>query len=276
MQSQILPTENLRALLDRNPTQGQPKRGVRRFWTTREEKLLREHYPQGGVGACLDRLPGRSAAAIYSHAGSLALQAPATQKHDFRKKRWTSSDQIDAVIRRVYQRTPGKGDINDLAFAVGRPRWWVSKRAAKLGLVPPRFKEPAWTDVEREIVQRNFHRSPKIIRGMLKRAGYERTETAIVVMGKRLGATRDDPLHLTATGLASLMGVDAKTVTGWIARGLLNANRRGTGRTSAQGGDQHWIRVRDVRAFIIDNAAAVDIRKVDKFWFIDLVAHGAI
>ena len=276
MQNQIQPAENIRSLLDRNPMTGVPKCGARRFWTTREEKLLREHYPQSGVGGCLIHLPGRSAAAIYNHAASLGLQAPVTQKHDFRRQRWKSSEQIDAVIRRVYQRTPARGDIDDLAFTVGRPRWWVTKRATKLGLVTPRFKEPAWTDAEREIVHSNFHRSPKIIRAMLKRAGYERTETAITVMGKRLGATREDPLHLTARGLATLMGVDAKTVTGWIARGLLKASRRGTDRTSAQGGDQHWIRVRDVRAFIIDNAAAVDIRKVDKFWFIDLVAHGPI
>ncbi|MBA4751449.1 MAG: hypothetical protein H2055_04365 [Sphingopyxis sp.] len=274
MQIHIQPSESLRSLLDRNPTAGVPKRGARRFWTTREEKLLREYYPQGGVGASLVHLPGRSAAAIYNHAAVLDLQAPATQKQDLRRQRWKSSEQIDAVIRRIYQRTPGKGDIKDLAFAVGRPRWWVTKRATRLGLVTPRFKEPAWTDVERDIVRDNFHRSPKSIQRMLKRAGYERTETAIMVMGKRLGATREDPLHLTARGLADLMGVDPTTVAGWISRGLLKAKRRGTGRCSAQGGDQHRIHLRDVRSFIIDNAATVDIRKVDKFWFIDLVAHG--
>lgn len=34
------------------------------------------------------------------------------------------------------------------------------------------------------------------------------------------------------------------------------------------------LQARDVRAFILDNAAAVDLRTVDKFWFIDLVGHG--
>lgn len=271
MQPQL--SEDLRALLSRNPVIGEPRRGSRRFWTTREEKLLGEHYPQGGVEACLSHLPGRSAAAIYNHAGGLSLQAPTAQKHDFRRQRWTSSDQIDAVIRRVYQRTPTKGDIDALAIAVTRPRWWVTKRASKLGLLAPRFKEPGWTDAERTIVCDNYHRAPRTIQRMLQRAGFVRTETAITVMGKRLGATREDPHHLTAHGLATLMGVDGKTVTGWIARGLLKARRRGTSRTAEQGGDQHWIHLRDARAFIIDNAAVVDIRKVDKFWFIDLLAH---
>lgn len=274
MSLQPSPEQGVRTLLERNPVIGEPRRGSRRFWTTREEKLLRQHYPQGGVAACLAHLPGRSASAIYNHAAGLELAAPATAKADFRRQRWTSSDHIDAVIRRVYQRVPSKGDISRLAIAVGRPGWWVTRRAAKLGLVTPRFKEPAWTDEERDIVRENFHRAPRTILRMLQRAGYKRTETAITVMGKRLGATREDPHHLTATGLATLMGVDAKTVGGWIARGLLRARRRGTDRTVAQGGDQHWIHLRDVRVFIIDNAAIVDIRKVDRFWFIDLVARG--
>jgi len=273
MQSQIRPVRDLRALLDLNPVVGEPRRGSRRFWTTREEALLRQHYPTGGVVACLSHLPGRSAAAIYNHAGTLELQAPATQKHDFRRQRWTSSDHIDAVIRRTYQRTPAKGDIDALAATINRPRWWVTKRASKLGLVTPRFKEPEWTDAEREIVHDNFHRSAKTIQRMLKRAGHVRTETAITVMGKRLGATREDPHHVTAHGLATLMGVDSKAVSGWIARGLLKARRRGTDRTASQGGDQYWIHLRDVRSFIIENAAVVDIRKVDKFWFIDLITQ---
>lgn len=274
MSLQTLPDPGIRTLLDCNPVIGEPRRGAPRFWTTREEKLLRAHYPDGGVEACVDHLPGRSASAIYNHAAGLKLAAPATAKTDFCRQRWTSSDQIDAVIRRVYQRAPTKGDVGRLATTVGRPRWWVTKRAAKLGLVTPRFKEPAWTDAEREILRENFHRAPRTILRMLQRAGYKRTETAITVMGKRLGATREDPHHLTATGLSALMGVDAKTVSGWIARGILKGRRRGTDRTAVQGGDQHWIHLRDVRAFIIDNAAIVDIRKVDKFWFIDLIAHG--
>lgn len=71
------------------------------------------------------------------------------------------------------------------------------------------------------------------------------------------------------------MGVDAKVVTGWITKGWLKAQRRGTDRTEAQGGDQWWIHRRDVRTFIIQNAAAVDLRKiVDKEWFVDLLANG--
>jgi hypothetical protein len=62
-------------------------------------------------------------------------------------------------------------------------------------------------------------------------------------------------------------------VTGWVNKGWLRAARRGTERTPQQGGDEHWIHMRDVRRFVIDNVAAVDFRKVDKFWLVDLLAQ---
>ncbi|KKK66329.1 hypothetical protein LCGC14_2965200 [marine sediment metagenome] len=57
-------------------------------------------------------------------------------------------------------------------------------------------------------------------------------------------------------------------------KGWLKVDRRGTERTPVQGGDMWWIRYAEVRRFVVDNAVAVDIRKVDKFWFIDLLAGG--
>ena len=269
----------IRDLLDENPLVGVPRTGVKRFWTGREEKLLRLHFPQGGVPACLPVLPGRTASSIYQRAGQLGLRSPVTIRRGcVPRQRWSGNDQIDTVIRAAYQRTPTKGDISRLARTVGRPRWWVSKRASALGLVTPRFKQPPWSEAEIEIVAEAAHRDPTTIRRTLARAGFTRTETAISVKLKREGVVvgRDaDPDHYTATGLAKLLGIDAKGVTAWIIKGWLKAERRGTARVEAQGGDEWWIRRRDVRRFVVDNAAAIDLRKVEKFWFIDLLGGPA-
>lgn len=260
---------SIRDALDDNLCVGPMREGARRFWTGREEKLLRQHYPAGGLNACLPVLAGRSASSIYQRAGQLGLRSPVAPAE---RQNWTGSEAIDAVIRRAYQTTPTKGDVQRLAKTVGRPRWWVSKRASALGLVTPRFKAPRWTEAENELIESMAHRNPATIRRALKARGYERTETAIIVQLKRLGATREDPDHFTGCGLASVMGVDAKTVSGWIVKGWLRAKRRGTERVTAQGGDEWWIHRRDVRSFIVENVAAVDLRKVDKFWFVDLLA----
>jgi len=259
----------IRELLDANPMVGEARKGTRRFWTGREEKILREYYSQGGPSLCLQYLPGRSLSSIYNRAGQLGLRVPNADGKVYARQVWKSSEALDAIIVRTFQTRPDKGAVMQLAQTIGRPRWWVSKRAAKLGLVAPRFKEPAWSEAEIEIICEHAHRNLGTLRKMLKRAGYERTETAIAVKLKRLGADRTDPNHLNANQLSVVMGVDRKTVAGWVARGLLKATRR-----AASDKDDFWsIHRRDIRRFVIDNVAAVDLRKVDKFWFIDLMAE---
>lgn len=44
----------------------------------------------------------------------------------------------------------------------------------------------------------------------------------------------------------------------------------------AQGGDIYFIRDKWVRDFILAYIAEIDIRKVDKYWFVDLLAGGNI
>ncbi|WP_206078655.1 hypothetical protein [Allomesorhizobium camelthorni] len=261
--------DGIRELLDSNPMVGARRDGSRRFWTGREEKLLRENYPGGGVSACLAVLPGRSAKSIYMRAGTLGLLRPGPDGKVHERQAWESSEQIDLIIRRTYQKSPSKGDIQKCAATCGRPRWWVSKRAVKLGLVVPRFKEPAWSEVEIEIVTENAHKAPATLQKMLRSKGFHRTETAIFVKLKRIGADRTDPNHLNANQLAGVMGVDRKTVSGWIAKGWLKATRREATATD----DFWWIHRRDVARFIVENVAAVDLRKVDKFWFVDLLVH---
>jgi hypothetical protein len=219
------PAVDIRTCLDENPCVGPKKEGGRRFWTTRELKILDEIYPAGGLEACIVALPGRTASSIYNRAGSRGLISPRGVTAEPRQ-RWTSSEAIDGVIRRAYQRAPTKGDVARLAKTLGRPSWWVSKRASTLGLVQPRFKALPWTEREIEIATELAHRTPHVIRKALAKAGFTRTETAIVVQIKRLGACTEDPDHFTAGGLAKVMGTDSKTVTLWIAKGLLKAKRR--------------------------------------------------
>lgn len=259
----------IRALLDANPIVGNARSGPKRFWTGREDKLMREHYAAGGVSLCLQYLPGRSASSIYQRAAHLGLRVPQKtgQVHD--RRVWATSEAIDAIIRRTFQTKPDKGAVQACADTVARPRWWVSKRAVALGLVAPRFKEPAWTDAELDIVAEAAHKSPATLRKMLARHGFVRSETAILVKLKRLSLDRSDPNHMNANQLAQVMGVDRKTVASWIARGWLKATRR-----QATELDDFWqISRRDIAAFISDNVATVDLRKVDKFWFVDLLTH---
>lgn len=268
----------IRDILDQNPMVGVRKTGSRRAWTNKEIKALHATYPAGGVLACVAILPGRSATSIYQHANALGLRAP-KGKHGAERQQWTASPQADAIIARVYQATPQKGDIKVLARTLNRPMWWICKRAAKLGLSKPRFRELPWTEPEIDFIAANAHKDADAISRMLARRGYTRTATAISVKLKRIGSPSGknaDMDHYTANQLAGLFGIDRKGIGHWIAKGWLKAERRGTARVEAQGGDEYWIHRRDVRKFIIENTAAFDIRKVEKFWFVELMSTAAV
>ena len=250
--------------------------GTKLFWTVREESILRAHYPTKGAIGCEEKLPGRTAYAIDQHARGMGLKPPNGHKNP--RQFYSTSPQIDEAIRRIYQGDGHDGAVNDLARTLARPRWWIGHRAVKLGFKTPRFKQADWSEEEVEIIAGLSHRIPATIQKALARAGYKRSETAIIVKLKRIGAPTGrnaDPDHYTGLQLARLFGVDLKTVTRWIAKGWLIAGRRGTDRTEQQGGDEWWIHRRDVAAFIFANPAAVDLRKVEKFWFIDLLSQPA-
>jgi len=247
--------------------------GTRYFWSTREVKVLEEHYPAGGVEACRPHLPRRTGSAIHGKARDLRLKAP--RQAPGRRKRWTASDAIDDVIRRAYQAKPTRGFTGRLAQLVGRPKWWVVKRAAALGLSHGRVKEPEWSDAEVELLHKHGAKQPDAIARIFRTKGYARSTFAVINKLKRLGVDRTDDDHFTARALADVMGVDGSTVSSWIERRGLKARRRGTERVASQGGDQWWIHVRDFRRWVIENPIAIDLRKVtDSEWFIDLLANG--
>lgn len=102
-------------------------------WTTREEAVLREHYPRGGLGACLALLPERTDSAISGRASKLGLRHKADYS-GLPKRRYSSSSFIDGAIRDLYLHHPERGAMRALCERLGRPRHWVQRRGRQLGL----------------------------------------------------------------------------------------------------------------------------------------------
>lgn len=241
----------------------------RYFWTTPEVKILREHYQSGGIAACMKLLPGRSEPAIYNKAQALGLQTKA--KAPRRGAPYPLCPVIDAEITRIYLAGVKRGDLPRLAVQLVRPCWWIKRRAQNLGLATPRIRPEDWTPAEVDILEEHAHRSTLAIARRLRQAGYQRSCTAIAVQISRRGFDRTDPDNWTARQLAILCGVTPNVVCRWIDSHGLPAKRRGTQRTEAQGGDQWWISRARLKRWMADKAQMIDLRRVDKYWFFDLV-----
>jgi hypothetical protein len=202
-----------------------------------------------------------------------ALRLPIYHRWKGRTPKWQLTPEIEAQIRRVYRESTGDGEIRDLAKRLGIPRWRISRWALHLGVVEPRRKEPDWNDAEIAVLKRWAHLTPERIQIRLKSAGFHRSVMGIFLKRKRMRFLRNLDGY-TSRQLAECFGVScSKTVTRWIELGHLKAERRGTNRLEIQGGDMWFIREKDVRQFIIESIALIDIRKVDKFWFVDLLAR---
>jgi len=191
-----------------------------------------------------------------------------------RKPKWPVSPELHEQIKDLYQKRAGMTNapvVRKFAERIGYPDWKIKRYAQRQGWVIRRKKEPDWSAAELEILTDNAHRGLSGIQAKLKAAGFARTLSGIVQKRKRLRLPANLSGH-SARGVAACFGVDVKTVIRWIGHGYLRAIKRGTERTANQGGDYWFIKDKWVRDFIVEHLAEVDLRKVDKYWFVDLLA----
>lgn len=247
-----------------------PGKKHERFWTESELQVLRDHYPSKGMNFCLAKLPGRTKSGAHGMAHKLGLHFDGVSAV---RNNWRDRfPEIDAALREAWPSlAEGRGGVKKLAQRLGVPRDVLNRRSIVLGLAMPRIKEAPWTAAEEAMLQRvplhNLRKAAEIFASH----GFPRSEAAIMVRCKRLDIKRRYTETLSATGAAKILGVDGKTFTTWIEKGWIAAGRRGTRRLAQQGGDAHTIERRVLRQYILDNLEIIDIRKVDKFAFVDLL-----
>lgn len=247
-----------------------PGRHSDRFWSEAEEEILRRYFPERGAPGCEVHLPGRSRPAIYSHAGKLGLKC--ARQSDTRQRIAVDLGFDDRLRARWAELPARRGAVNDLADELGVPRWWLTKRATRLGLTKAHRKEPPWTAAEDDLMRKAPLHDPPAAARLFRAHGFSRSPTAIVVRAKRLGLSRRATRGtLSATAAARILGVDAKTLSGWCIAGDIEASRRGTRRLPQQGGDSWDIAPAALRRFVLDNLERIDLRRVEKFAFVDLL-----
>ncbi|UPJ55384.1 hypothetical protein [Bradyrhizobium sp. 192] len=244
-----------------------PGKRHERFWTEEENAIIKAHYPNGGAAAVLARLPSRTLSGVYGQAKKLGAAAT-------RVDRITAPKGFDDKLRALYEQGDGrkKGELNAFADEHKLPRWWITKRATKLGLVIPHKKEPPWTAAENELMKRVPLHNPDRCAELFREHGFARSATAIMVRAKRLDLSRRFRETLSATAVSKILGIDSKGVTAECINGRLEASKRQTRRLNQQGGDPWSIEPAALRAYIIEHLERIDLRKVEKFAFIQIVA----
>lgn len=183
--------------------------------------------------------------------------------------------ELHDAIKRLYQTKSGNGgEVKSFAQKKGLPRWKITRYAQEQGWSAKQKKEPNWSDKELHILRMSAHHCPEVALRKLKAAGYNRSLVGIVLKRKRMRYLQDFVGDgQSATSLAMCLGEDIHFVTSAIKAGQLKAIRRQQNRTQRQGGNAFLIRSNQARAWILENIHKIDLRKVDKYWFVDLLAN---
>jgi hypothetical protein len=191
------------------------------------------------------------------------------------KWKYRPTARTDELIRDAYlrMRTGDRRALQTVSGQIGWPRGAVCKRGAELGLA--RIKERAWSEKETEILERFGHLAPSGIQRKLSEAGFARSVAAIQIKANR-NRIKSNLDGYSACQLAAALGVDVKKVLRWIQQRVLRAERRGTERLPQQGGDIWWIPDPCVRRFILRFPEEIDLARVEKMWFLDLVTNGKL
>ena len=156
--------------------------------------------------------------------------------------------------------------LNRMIRETGLPRWYLKKRAARLGLTMHQDKRP-WTAAEEEIIERLVGKvSALTIAKKLKR-----TEASVVLKIKRMGLSRRVRNGYTMRDLEECLGEDHHKVQRWIENGWLRDRLQGTRRHDGNGRDIHRFRERDILAFLREHPQEITLGRVDQTWFLDLL-----
>lgn len=110
-------------------------------WTEKEDEIIRKYYETEGL-ACLQRLPGRTRAALSHRAGAMGLISDRSRKY----QPWTPEE--DDIIKKYY---PAEG-IKCISRIPGRTEQGLNQRACFLKVCRQRF----WKKEDDDIVRRYY------------------------------------------------------------------------------------------------------------------------
>ncbi len=181
--------------------------------------------------------------------------------------------EMDKEIMYTYSiNTDSEPRVINLANKFNMPRWAIYQRALKIGAVTSSHQKKKWEDDEIKIIKTNARYSPITIKKRLEKAGFQRSIASIVLKRKRMRFL-SNLKGMSACLCAEFLGVDIHSVLNYIKSGLLKAEKI---RCDQQGKFNYFIRETTLRRFIINNPELVDLRKVEKHYFIELLSNGGV
>lgn len=171
---------------------------------------------------------------------------------------------LEKNIRKFYFSPIGRGEVKSFCILHNIKYEKLRRLARKLKCY--QSKRILWTREEVKILEKNRESGGKTVHKLLKKAGFDRSIDAVF---HKFSDEKSLPGAIsnsyTVFELADIMGITSSTITKWINRRLLRAHKGGAG--------IYFLKIKDVREFIIDHVSIISIPNIDKYWLIDILAN---
>lgn len=218
-------------------------------WTLAEDRLVRTHYLTGGAAAVQASGVDRTTDAIGQYARRNGIPGPPLTPGP--RDPLPVPDGLDEAL------LAGKS-VADLSRRYSRSRSWLQRRATKIGATLPKGNLRPYTDAEIAIIEAAAGLSPVAVQKRLAKAGFERTQSAIVSQRKKMGLSnaREFERSYAIEEWGRLLGVSADVPRGWTRlRHDPLPSRNGTRNALIVHED-------DFRAWLARNPSRLNFRKV--------------
>lgn len=198
-----------------------------------------------------------------------------------RNSKYKFTNEIDLQIRELYlnkvrlNKKNSPCPVKMFANKVGMPAWKITKRASELGVIPITGSGAYWSKREIEILEESSDKSNITIQRRLRVEGFKRSTSAIISKFKKMSILRNRDGY-SASSLAECFGVATRTVISKIKSGKIKAGHFSSKKAEHNIGNSYFITDKEIRKFIIEYIDEIDIRKVDKFWFVSLLTKKSL
>jgi hypothetical protein len=246
-------------------------------WTKLIQPFNVEHHPHRPLYPSVDAI-SRTCGGLRLAWKALGYNVTSRQPPSRRRRIYTP--EIDDRIREIYSRPIPLGKnfqggigVKALAQELGWPPHAITQRARDLGI--GRVKEKPWTQEEIAALDELAHYTPPTIERKFRELGFSRTEQSIAVMRKRREAHKGGK-YFSGHALQMLMGMGDHVVDRkWIKMGL-KFILKGTRRHGGQNADTRLFHIDEIRRFFIEHPEEIDLLKVDKWFFLEMITAGKI
>ena len=187
-------------------------------------------------------------------------------------QKYNITPQIHKKIKELYQTPGNRGEVKKYAESINMPSWKLSRYAMRQGWRKKMKKTIPWTEKEKDFLRKHARYCSAVLQRKMKKAGFDRTECAIVIQRKRTHVIRYVEGH-TARDVGDCLGVDIHFILRAIKLKQLKASRRNGERSKIE--RDHWyILDKDIKEYIMNYLDEINIGAADKYWLCDLLAGG--